>query len=64
MDDNYPILRKRKWITRKEAEKSFPANKEKKCPKCGYFLIDIISWDQPLEFCQKCQYEKEKGIYR
>lgn len=34
---------------------------EKKCPNCGYFLIDIISWDQPLEICQRCQYENETG---
>lgn len=31
------------------------------CPHCGYFLIDIISWDQPLEICQRCYYEKEIG---
>ena len=32
---------------------------EKECPKCGYFLIDIISWDIPLEICQRCYYENQ-----
>lgn len=31
------------------------------CPKCGYFLIEIISWDTPLEICQRCQYENQIG---
>jgi ribosomal protein S27AE len=33
----------------------------KNCPNCNYFLIDIISWDTPLQYCQRCQYEKQTG---
>jgi hypothetical protein len=38
---------------------------KKICPVCNYFLIDIISWDQPIRFCQKCnwQLEIEEKLY-
>ncbi len=31
------------------------------CPKCNFSLIDIISWDQPIKFCQRCNYEQNSG---
>lgn len=33
--------------------------KEGKCPRCGYFLINTISWDQPFQSCQRCSYERK-----